>query len=230
MADRCSLLESLGFITANNTPLPWLSASKYPSDKAELGLSRFCTLSRDEASSPPLLFFFETHFTRISLERHLYPNSALRLIGALTTLQQIHLSIGNQFGRSRDWQINQKSMKRHLRNLASLKKLAFSRDSYKTEFSSRSIEYYYDDKFFAEADPEDRNERNSVWERKHRTRMLTEANAYVQRLPQLEWIYFGQIPMGFTEPTGTQGKVVVALCKERNDCCTFLREMFRVKV
>lgn len=100
-------------------------------------------------------------------------------------------------------------MQKHLRNLTSLKKIAVSGDSYKTELSLHIIEYYYVEKFFAEANPEDIEEREAIWEQVHRNRMLTEANAYVHLMPQLEWLYFGQVPMGFTKLPGTQGELLL---------------------
>lgn len=184
-----------------------------------------------EAQLLPLLSHSFSRLTSLEIawESTSIPDLALEFIGSLTTLQQIHLSAGNQFGWRRDWQIDHKAMQKHFRTLTSLKRVAFSRDSYKTEFSSHSIEYYYVDRFFAEVNPQDPKERDRMWEQIHRTRMLTEANAYVQIMPQLEWIYIGQIPMGFKKHSGTHEKVAVALYSEMDDCWTFLREMFGVK-
>ncbi|KAL1980474.1 hypothetical protein VTN96DRAFT_4131 [Rasamsonia emersonii] len=43
-----------------------------------------------------------------------------------------------------------------------------------------------------------RNRVREVWEQIHLEKMLSEADKYLQALPNhpLEWMYFGQIPMG----------------------------------
>lgn len=166
---------------------------------------------------------------RIAWKDNSIPNSALELVSSLMGLQQIHLSAGNDSGWKQDWQIDHKAIQKHLRKLTCLKNMAFSRDSYKTESSRFPVDHYYAEKFFADEYPLNFDERDSIWEQIHRTRMLTEANAYLHLMPQLEWLYFGQIPMGFTPLPGTQGKTAVALNTERDDCWTFLREMFGVK-
>lgn len=154
------------------------------------------------------------------------PDSALELICSLMSLQQIRLSAGNESGWKHDWQIDHRAMQKHLRKLTCLKNMAFSRDSYKTELSRFPVDHYYAENFFADEYPLNSDERDCIWEQIHRARILTEANAYLHIMPQLEWLYFGQIPMGFTELPGNQGKTAVALSTERDDCWTFLRDVW----
>ena len=53
-------------------------------------------------------------------------------------------------------------------------------------------------------------------------RLLVEAEAYERLMPGLEWLYFEQMPIGFTNPPGTQGRRAIALALERNDYYTSL--------
>lgn len=58
--------------------------------------------------------------------------------------------------------------------------------------------------------------------------MLDQARIYAAEMPELEWLYFGQLCMEVSR--GTEPQVVTAdvfaLSKERDDCWTYLREMF----
>ena len=45
-------------------------------------------------------------------------------------------------------------------------------------------------------------------------------------LPDLEWLYFGQLPMRVVYSTGKKRKVVETLFSEMDDCWTFLQEIF----
>jgi hypothetical protein len=57
--------------------------------------------------------------------------------------------------------------------------------------------------------------------------MLKEADGYVVALPELEWLYFGQIPMSVQEQKWPERRRrAVPLCAERDDCWTRLRKMF----
>lgn len=141
--------------------------------------------------------------------------SALEMISSLNSLQQIHFSGGRQHGLRQQFQIDHEAMQRHLQKLVFLKNIAFSRDSYSNKLKGSSLQYFYQRKFLAEADPADPEERNRIWEQKHRERILAEANEYGRVMPQLEWLFFGQISMGFKELEGTQGRIAVALTTER---------------
>ncbi len=80
----------------------------------------------------PLLTKSFRHLTSLSLkwEDDSIPASALDAINLLTTLQQLHLSAGNQLGWTRTWLIDHALMKSKLKNLTSLRRMAFSRDTY----------------------------------------------------------------------------------------------------
>ncbi|KAF7510817.1 hypothetical protein GJ744_005917 [Endocarpon pusillum] len=167
--------------------------------------------------------------------------TALEQIGTLGNLEQLSLSAGEQFGWRHNWVINHRTMRRHLGNLEHLRKLAFQRDSYK--IASGDAESYYENQYRVEllfdseegnaGDREDLAELSLVqrlqhrWEEQHRKRILLEADRYVRLLPKLEWLYFGQIPMGVTESAGTEARrKAVPLSPERDDCYTLLGTMF----
>lgn len=135
-------------------------------------------------------------------------------------------------------------MRRYLGRLQSLRKIAFRRDSYKISWVP--VEHYYvyrvpigrtEEKEIAgaaedlaeedPADPESDGRSEKLWEQQHRNRILLEADKYVRLLPELQWLYFGHIPMAVTKSADAkEGRKVVALSSERDDCWTLLRRMF----
>ena len=160
------------------------------------------------------------------------PESAIEEIAKLKSLEQLHLTAGCQLGWRHDWPIDHDVMRRHLSHLPCLKKLAFSRDSYSSENALLGIELYYEDRFPQHTDFDedegyflDREELEVIWERVHRVRMLTEGMIYAEVIPTLEWLYFGQIPMSIEQEPNFE-RYVEPLYHERDDCWTFLRNMF----
>ena len=146
-------------------------------------------------------------------------DSALQQICSLETLKQIHLSAGEQCGWKHDWLIDHNTLRRHLRTLPLLGKLAFSRDSYIRDISGIGPDLYYSQWEFTQ-NPK------KQWEPRHRRRMLKEAKKYVRLMPQLEWMYLGQLPMVVETNTMTSSKFVRLLSEERDGCRTLLRTMF----
>ena len=145
------------------------------------------------------------------------PDSALQEIGSLKTLRQIHLSAGEQCGWKHTWLINHNALRRHLRTLPLLKKIAFSRDTYNySGISWLSTESYYTGV----------EHLGKGGESRHRRRILKLANKYVSAMSKLEWIFFGKIPMA-VEIKKLHGKRrAVALSEERDSCYTLLRSIF----
>lgn len=82
--------------------------------------------------------------------------------------------------------------------------------------------------FSTEEEPRDPEEGDCVWENMHRTRMLTEEDRYGHILPRLEWLFLGQIQMGFEELSSTGTKRTAGpLSTERDTCYGLLREHVR---
>ena len=150
------------------------------------------------------------------------PESDLDMISRIATLKQIHFSAGDQFGGHHDWTIDHKSLREYLRRLPLLERMAFSRDGYDNEFSLAEFGWYYSNGKIYGAGNEQANE----WERGHRKRMLDEATKYVDVMPRLKWLYFGQIEMA-VKTTDENVRTVYGLQPEfRSARFSLLRKMF----
>ena len=64
------------------------------------------------------------------------------------------------------------------------------------------------------------------FEEEHRQWIVGRANQYIEEMPQLEWLYFGQIPMVVEQCLAKGRKIPRPLTTERDSCWTLLREMF----
>lgn len=155
--------------------------------------------------------------------------SALEMLSSLTSLEQIHLSAGEQFGWEQDWLIDHDLMRSYLRKLSGLRKIALSRDTYRNVLRGASDRFYYQDRYTLGAPGRlDLDTQNRLWEQKHCQHMLSEANEYARVLPNLEWLYCGQLVMGFKSVPEVAERVAVALSPERDDCWTLLTGMFEL--
>ena len=155
--------------------------------------------------------------------------TALAMTRSLTSLEQIHLSVGEQYGWKSEWLINHKIMRSYLRKLPCLRKVALSRDTYPNKKPDRPNSCCYEDRFVPDAPfVADRAIRDRLWETKHRTRMLKEGNKYARVMPKLEWLYFGQLVMGIQNVSQTGEREASALSHKRDDCYTLLHRMFEL--
>ena len=152
------------------------------------------------------------------------PFQAMESITKITTLQQLHLSAGHQLGWRHDWLIDHQIMRRYLRDLPLLKKIAFSRDSYSNGIME-TCERYYVDGWRSIEDVMNRNHTREIFEEDHRQSTLREADDYLEEMPRLEWLYFGQIPMD-VEQSLERGRIARPLANGRDGCWTLLQEMF----
>ena len=122
-------------------------------------------------------------------------------------------------------------MRECVSRLTRLRNLAFSRNSYRIEPLDRhgrgmEHEKYYDlyllpDKYWVGA----RDVRKRTWERIHRGMILSEAHQYMRLLPELEWVYFGQLPMRVIYSDQKRKKIVETLSR-RDECLTYLTTLF----
>ena len=148
------------------------------------------------------------------------------MIGSLTSLEQIHLNAGDQYGSRHNWLIDHELMREHLGKLPNQKNIAFSRDSYNFDGLSRwEVEYYYQ--------PGHRSEvRMRIWEQTHRKRITAQVVLYMEAANYLEWIYIGQLPFqcrrGLTKDAIPN--LAIPALKRNSDCLYLLAYLQRRKI
>ncbi|KAF1348223.1 hypothetical protein EJ07DRAFT_142204 [Lizonia empirigonia] len=167
------------------------------------------------------------------------PQSALDQISSLQGLEQLCLSTGCQHGWKHSWVIDHGAIRNCVRHLPNLRKLAFSRDTYTEQVlhaqAEMDPERYYENKtlrnfstliarpYFQEGDIEKKLE--LAWEMQHRNDMVTLAAEYARTLAKLEWIFLGQRPIRIDRSLTKIAKPV-PLSTERDDCWTYLEQLF----
>lgn len=133
---------------------------------------------------------------------------ALDLISRISSLEQLHLSVGTPEGWVSEWDIDSEKMRHYLSRLPRLKKLAFTADEYRPdgfEIDHETDEGVDDD---------------------HRRRALDEADLYLEVMPQLEWLFIGQIPWAVEEDSDGVRELVEIPRLHIGDYWTVLNEMF----
>lgn len=193
----------------------------------KLSMPRTASATLLEDRLLPLLTKSFSNLTSLSLvwDNLKISNQAMEHISQITTLSQLHLSAGCQLGWRCDWLIDHQVMQRYLRNLPILRKIAFSRDSYSNGVTV-SCERYYVDGWRRFEDVLDENHTKETFEEDHRQWILQLADSYVEEMPQLKWLYFGQIPMAVEHCLESKKKMARPLTNERDSCWTLLEEMF----
>ncbi|KKA24248.1 hypothetical protein T310_1787 [Rasamsonia emersonii CBS 393.64] len=199
----------------------------------------------------PILSRSFTNLTslRLTWKKPRIPAEALRYISTLKSLEQIYLSAGNQDGYQPNWLVDHAAMRQTFSQLPNLRKFAFAYDTYDNGQPESDVEFYYEDMGIPEALAEVINDARGrfirgelelidgpftelvekAWERIHLRKMLSEADKYLQEMPDnhLGWMYFGQIPMGVKSVDGQ--RKAYPLSPKRDNCATFLEKMFNWK-
>ena len=153
-------------------------------------------------------------------------DEGLKSICQIITLEQLHLSLGHQFGWSHTWLVNHNKMRSTLCALSRLKGLVFSRDSYSNAFS-QNCDIYYDLGYMRfQHCTRGAASAKEKFEKAHRKKTVKRANKYVEKMPHLEWLYFGQLPMQVRKKRAKGKKRAVVVSAERDDCSTWIRETF----
>ncbi|KAI1067093.1 hypothetical protein LB506_003888 [Fusarium annulatum] len=172
------------------------------------------------------------------------PTKSLRIIGRLVSLEQLSLSAGKSYGPQHHWLVDHDKLRRRLRRLQRLTKLAIVQDTYPAPIPQLPDELYYEfrvpgprsrDDVLArpeldvDEDATGRFDVETLWERMHRNRMLNQAEKYAAIFPKLEWMFCGQRPMGFMQAAEGQCELrkAIPLTKGRDQCRTYLGETFR---
>lgn len=146
------------------------------------------------------------------------PESSIKAVSEIASLEQLELGAMNTANLDY-WPISHVLMRAHLCRLRNLRKLAYSNDTYTPLHPDLTAEDYYAIRRPHSSDYEAAQLRldldggtlgpiiksvpdHAIWELSHRNRMLAEAEKYAAIMPNLEWVYFGQLPMGFTLQAG----------------------------
>ena len=228
--DRRGQIPALKTLVWNTSNLPEsqsLAFLKANSQISKLSIPSAAPATLLEDQILPLLAQSFANLTSLSLvwADLSIPFQAMESITKITTLQQLHLSAGSQLGWRHDWLIDHQSMRRYLRDLPLLKKIAFSRDSYSNGITE-TCERYYLDGLRSIEDVMNSNHTREIFEEDHRQSILREADDYLEEMPQLEWLYFGQIPMNVEQSLERGRRIARPLATKRDSCWTLLQEMF----
>ncbi|KAH9903551.1 hypothetical protein F4778DRAFT_780937 [Xylariomycetidae sp. FL2044] len=150
------------------------------------------------------------------------PESSLRAIGRIASLEQLQLTGGMSAGWRCQWKINHDVLRHCLGDLSRLRRLAFCRDGYSTYEDWESefdVEMYYENLDI----PPHRAAKN---EARHLRRMMKQAKQYAATMPSLEGIFLGQRPMSIERTRSNDGSMtrfkVKPLTVERDSCETYL--------
>jgi hypothetical protein len=149
---------------------------------------------------------------RLTWDDTFIPGDALRLIGTITSLEQICLAAGEAIGWRHRFQIDHGAIRHNLASLSNLRKIAFDRDTYDT--SAGNLGDYYSTPRHSDF-PE-------TWERNHKDTVVTEAKKYMQIFPELEWLYIGQLPMQISRHAAES----LIVLSERDESSALLNRLF----
>ena len=210
----CGRISSLKAVSSTQPPLSFLRANTQLS-KIDFDCAVFSSEALEVQVLPVLSTFSNLTSLRISWPKScsVLPETGLRLIGSLHTINQLCISCGRLRDWQRSWKVDHVAIRRHLSPLRYLQRLALSGDTYNLNANSPISERYYEDTFATELDlgytgvplddvPSDIRRLmidpklgKPYWEKRHRERMIAEGNEYVNVFARLEWIYFGQRAM-----------------------------------
>ncbi|KAF2199497.1 hypothetical protein GQ43DRAFT_473597 [Delitschia confertaspora ATCC 74209] len=168
------------------------------------------------------------------------PYDALDQIATLRNLEQLWLSAGEQRGCEYTWAIDHVAICSRVQQLLKLRRLAFSRDTYVENNQPKQMYYEYrhphewyllDPAEINLAPGETKTQKfRREWEEYHRQKMTSIArDIYAPYLPNLEWIYMGQVAMRIEREGGAlDGSPLEAipLTETRDSCWTFLKRNF----
>ena len=151
----------------------------------------------------------------------------LELIGSMTSLEQFHLLSSESYRRKDDWRDHHKRIRKHLRKLNCLRRLAFSdsRNYIRVCSPGRRDSQRYDPCLRPQGSSNWSLEQKKQLEETHYNDMMEEARKYVDVMPNLEWLYMGRLQMGVQEVQGG-GKVFVPLSGRDDDSRDMVDDMF----
>lgn len=135
----------------------------------------------------PLLTHRFSNLTSLSLtwENKDIPQTSLEYIGRMTSLEQLCLSAGEQYGWRHDWYVKHDIMREYVCQIESLKKLVFGGDTYSCFGFTVGYNRYYMDKWQRYTDISREDWTEEMFEVERRERMVGEATEYTRTFLQL---------------------------------------------
>lgn len=129
------------------------------------------------------------------------PDESLDELALLPQVEVLHLSAGSSSGYPHDWFVDHDKLNSHLGQLANLRRLLITRDTY--QLPADEIDFGEPDRYYDHRGPK----HGEKWTT-HVTQMLEHASAYVQTFPKLEFICVGQVLFTVQVVAGTRKPVV----------------------
>ncbi|KAI4272860.1 MAG: hypothetical protein L6R38_006498 [Xanthoria sp. 2 TBL-2021] len=169
---------------------------------------------------------------------------ALVLISQITSLEQLHLSVGIPEGWQSIWSIDSGKMRHYLSRLPLLKKLAFTNDAYlphRFEIDHETDEGTDEDEGIDEGEAVDEDEaidedeavdedeaidEDEFVDEHHRHLARVQAVRYFRTMRRLKWLFIGQIPWAVEEDADGVKQLVEIPRSHIKDYWTVLNEMF----
>jgi hypothetical protein len=236
-------LETLVWTGSDIPDIVSLQALEHNTQLTAFGIHYGCSTPLLERVIPVLATFPNLKVLSMTWDETTIPDSSLASLSSLVSLEQLHISSGNQAGWRHNWFIDHDAIRAHLFPLRKLRRLTITRDSYRinNELTGEDIDAYYSfrrpdqDEWrrFIQQLPEDAvydsfsNDAQTIWEDLHCRRMAKYAEKYAITFKELEWIHLGQLFFIFQNRADGK-KVTVSLNRERDEDFQFrvLEDMF----
>jgi hypothetical protein len=247
--DSCGRIPSLKTLSMPSPPLGFLQANTQLS-KIDFNYEGFSAESLEIEVLPILSTFSNLTSLRVVWPPSclLLPETGLRLISNLHTLNQLGIRCGYVRGWRRNWKVDHEAIRQQLSPLKYLKKLALQGDTYNSGIHSSTFERYYIDTYATQDDlgydgvalhevPDE--ERRPMldaelgkpyWEEVHKRKMVVEAEKYIDVFPTLEWIYLGERAMCIEADDAGVGLRRVVSTTELEGTWSYFEEMFGILI
>ena len=240
----CASLETLVWTGIRIPDMASLRALEHNTQVTAFGIHDSCSTTLLERVIPILATFPNLKVLSMAWDGTTIPDSSLATLSSLVSLEQLHISSGDQITWRYNWFINHDAIRANLYPLRKLKRLAITRDSYRINngATDEDIDAYYSFRIpdhdewrrFMQQSPDENpsddsssNDIQAIWEELHRRRMVRYAEKYAITFKELEWIHLGQL--SFVFQNGADGKkVTVPLSRERKEDFRVLEDMFGI--
>ncbi|KAF1816126.1 hypothetical protein P152DRAFT_111348 [Eremomyces bilateralis CBS 781.70] len=242
--DHVGCLKSLQTLIWTGFDIPEtasLQALEQNTQLTAFGIYYSCSASLIERVIPVLATFLNLKTLSLMWDGNTVPVSSLAALSSLVSLEQLHISSGQQAGWRHDWLIDHDAIRTTLFPLRKLKRLAITRDSYRVNngATGEDIDAYYSFRILDQdelmqqfpdenlGDDSPLNHTHALWETLHRRSMAGHAEKYAVVFEALEWIHVGQLSFVFQNGANRK-KAAVSLSRERVENFEALKNMFGI--